>query len=211
LIYVNIMKSVILFLIAIPIYLLAQIEIDLPSEVMIHINDTTMNLTAGWVDSLLAEAEHGKIRYNIVQAYGNGQQVNTSLKLPQILSLTEITRQIVFYYSLLNSEMEREKESLAIYPYFSSIQQRAFISCSYRSAGNYYFRVRNWQTVSIPPPPKPEDKYIFNQILNETFGKIQHFGSIPDEIFSTIALRNRLSVHEVRTIYEKTILWQLSN
>ena len=205
------MKSVIYFLIVIPIFLLAQIEIDLPSEVMIQINDTTMDLTEGWMDSLLAEAEQSKIRYKIVQAYGNGQQVFTSLKLPQILSLNEIARQIVFYYSLLTSDKERKSESLAIYPYFNSIQQPAYISCSYRSRGNYMLTVRNWQTVSIPPSPKPEDKFIFNQILNETFGKIQHFGSIPDEIFSKIALRNRLSAKEVRTIYENTILWQLSN
>lgn len=205
------MKSVIIFIIGIPIYLIAQIEIDLPSEVMIHINDTTMELSVGWIDSLVVEAEQGKIRYKIVHAEGDGHQVFTSLKLPQILSLNEIVRQIIFYYSLLSSDMEREKETLAIYPYFNSIQQRAYINCTYRTGGNYFLKVRNWHTVSIPPTPKPEDKFIFNQILNETFGNIQHFGTIPDEIFSKIALRNQLTAQEVRTIYENTILWQLSN
>jgi hypothetical protein len=205
------MKSIILIILGIPFFLLAQIKIDLPSELMIHVNDTTMEISVGWIDSLVAEAEEGKIRYKIVQAYGDGREVITSLKIPQILSLKEIARQIVFYYSLMNSDYEREKETVAIYPYFKSIQQRAYITCTYRAGGNYYITVRNWKTVSIPPTPKPEDRYIFNQILKETFDDIQHFGSIPDEIFSKIALRNQLSAQEVKTIYEKTILWQLSN
>jgi len=207
------MKKLILLLLCIPFYLQAQLQIDLPSEITIFINDSLFTPSLEWNDTLVIEASSGKIRYRISSPHHdtNTDIIETKIKIPQILSLREVVRQVILYYALLNSEEDRHKERIFIYPYFTSIDQKASISCSYRIAGKYYIYIDHWKTVPIPDKPIPEHKEIFNQIMETSFKGIQLFAEIPpDEVLNEVAKRNNMDPARVIQIYKNVILWQLS-
>jgi len=165
-------------------------------------------MSQGWQDSLIDEANSDKIRYKIVGAWGRDTQVTTFIQLPQILSIDQVYRQVVLYYSLIKGEIEREREFLRIYPYFVSPDSKPSLTCYYQSEGQYYFDVKDWEQVVIPPGPTPEERHIFNQIIQASFHGVQSFTDIAEEIFRKIALQNNLSVEYVEKIYKNTILWQ---
>ena len=114
------------------------------------------------------------------------------------------------YYALLNNEDDRENEKIMVYPYFASIDNKESIICNYQRSGKYYFKVREWQTIPIPAKPSPEEKEIFNQIMETSFQQVNNFGDIDEDIFRQIANRVRLPAEKVKSIYQNIILWQLS-
>jgi hypothetical protein len=201
-------EIVILFLSLSLFPVLAQMEIHLPSEINLTVNHVPLPLSQGWEDSLIDEAMSDKIRYKIVGAWGNDTQVTTLIQLPQILSINQVYRQVVLYYSLIEDKIEREREYLRIYPYFVSPDSEPSLTCYYRSDGQYYIDVEDWEQVAIPPGPTPEERHIFNQIIQASFHGVQSFTDITEEIFNKIALQNNLSVEYVEKIYINTILWQ---
>jgi hypothetical protein len=193
-----------------PLLLQAQLEINLPKDLNIIVDESDLPLSAGWLDSLSDEALSGKIRYKIVGASSIEGKVTTKIHIPQILSLGEVFRQVVLYYSMINNEHERENETLYVYPYFIFIENTPSLMCRYESEANFYFEINNWDRVPIPPQPTLEEKDVFNQVLQASFNNIQKFSSIDEKIFRKIALQNDLSVARVRQIYQNTILWQLA-
>jgi hypothetical protein len=188
----------------------AQIEIDLPASIDINVNDINLPLTENWIDSLITESRSGKLHYSIASAYADNDTVTTRLHIPQILSLRQVYYQVIFYYSLLSNESDRLKEQVFIYPYFFDIKKQPFITCTYHSTGKFYFSVQEWPVVPVPPEPGPEEKWIFNQIIEAMLGGIQKMGGVPEELFKQIAEKNNTPVHRVQSIYENTILWQES-
>ena len=197
-----------LFILLLPFSLLAQLAIDLPSSVEIFINAAHPTLTEGWMDSLVEESRSGKLHYNIAGTFADEHTVRTYLRIPQILSLNRVFCQVIFYYSLISEETDRIREQVFIFPYFSNMQEFPAMSCTYRSQGKFYFTITRWQVVPVPPQPNPEERDIFNQIIEVMLGDIQKMGSVAADIFKQIAEKNKLPVNEVRRIYENTILWQ---
>ncbi len=202
-------EIVLILLLSLPIFpAQAQMEIHIPSAINLTVNRVPHPLSQGWLDSLIDEANSDKIRYKIVGAWGKDSQVTTLIQLPQILSLDQVYRQVVLYYSLISGEIEREREFLRIYPYFVSPDNKPSLSCYYQSEGHYYFEVNDWEQVAIPPGPTPEERYIFNQIMQASFHSVQSFTDISEEIFKKIALQNNLPLEYIEKIYKNTILWQ---
>ena len=204
-----IIEIILFLLLSLPIYpVLAQMEIHIPSEINLTVNRVQLPMSQEWLDSLIDEANSDKIRYKIVGAWGKDTQVTTLIQLPQILSLDQVYRQVILYYSLLDGEIEREREFLRIYPYFVSPDSKPSLTCYYQSEGQYYFDVIDWEQVAIPPGPTPEERHIFNQIMQASFHGVQSFTDISEEIFKKIALQHNLPVEYIEKIYKNTILWQ---
>lgn len=191
--------------------LFAQSSIDLPVEIKIDINDSEKFLSIGWIDSLADEALNWSIRYKIVGAKRSTYYILSHIQIPQILTFEEVLRQIVIYYALLPNEDEREKEILNIFPYFESTEDKPAIRVHYTSLGEYDIELNYWNRVPAPDPPIPEDKDIFNQVLQLAFNGVQSLGDVPDRVFEEIAKKNDLSVERIRNIYQNTILWQVSS
>jgi len=187
----------------------AQSDIDLPGEVQFIVNGSDMLLTSGWIDSLVDDAFAGKICYKIVGASRAESSVTTQVQLPQILTLNEVYRQIVLYYTMLPDEDIREREFLNIFPYFESTEGNPALSCQYISEGKYYVEVQRWNQIPVPAQPVIEDREIFNQILQISFHEVQSFGDVSDNVFERVAIKNKLPIERIREIYQNTILWQL--
>jgi hypothetical protein len=188
--------------------LFAQSPIKLPSEISIEINDSERFLSTSWIDTLADDAINWSICYKIVGAKRSTHYILSNIQIPQILTLDDVLRQIVIYYALLPNEDEREKEILSIFPYFESIEGLPAIRVHYMSHGKYDIELNYWNRVSVPDPPIPEDKYIFNQVLQLAFNGIQSLGDVPDSVFKEVATKNNLSMERIRNIYQNTILWQ---
>ena len=204
------MKFITIVLVCLPIFLKAQLEVNLPPNVTIFINDTLFTPPLEWNENLIRIARSSKIQYKIVAFRRDNKNIFTKLKVPQILNLHAVIQQVIIYYSLLNNEEDRENEEIMIYPYFSSVDTLASIRCSYQQNGNFYFEVSSWITIPIPSRPKPEEKEIFNQILDSSFQHVHRFGDISKEIFDKVAQKNKMSSEDVKKIYQNIILWQLS-
>ena len=204
-------KAFILFIIISSPILKAQDEIKPPHKILLTVNGFELPLTEGWIDSLIDDAFGVKIYYKIVGASRKESLVITEIQIPQILSINEVYRQIVLYYTILPDEDSREREFLNIYPYFESTEEDPALRCQYFSEGKYEMDVDYWHRVPIPDQPVPEDKDIYNQILQISFREVQSLGDISDDIFVKVAIKNGLSLQRVREIYQNTILWQLGD
>lgn len=189
----------------------AQLNIRLPEEIKLIVNGSLFNQTPDWMDSLKNDASAGKIYYNIIGANGKKSAVITHIQIPQILSLNEVFRQIILYYSLLPDEKNREIEQLYIYPYFKSRDSEPAIISRYTPEGTYHIDVNVWDRVPVPPQPIPENRDIFNQILQVSFEDIQFIGDISNSVFEKVAAKNNLSLKRIKEIYQNTILWQLGS
>jgi hypothetical protein len=160
---------------------------------------------------MVDDAFGGKIYYKIIGASRKESTVITQVQMPQILTLDEVLRQIVLYYTTLPNEDSRENERLNIYPYFEATDADPPLKCQYISEGIYNIDVERWTQIPVPDQPIIEEKDIYNQILQVSFHEVQSFGDISDNVFEKVAIKNKLSVAQVREIYRNTILWQLGN
>ena len=190
--------------------LYAQAQIELPKEIRVEVNDIEKNLTAGWIDSLIDDAYSGAIHYKILGAKRFEYYITTHIQIPQILSIDEVLRQIVIYYALLPDEDAREREILNIFQYFESTIGEPAIKANYSSDGEFDINIYRWSKVPIPDPPIPEDKDLFNQIIQSSFKDVQSLGEVPDQVFEKVAVKNNLSIERIKIIYQNTILWQVS-
>lgn len=194
----------------IPLLLMAQISIDLPSEITVSINGEKLQLTSGWRDSLLAEADKGYLKYEIISAYRFNSQIETRINIPQFFSLPQVYRQIIFYYAMLSDEKARVSERIQVYPFFAPISETALISCLYNSPGKYELTVDHWPTSAIPGPPSPEEKYLYNQLIESVMNEIPESGDIPEDIFEKVARENGIPPGRLREIYQNVKLWYMA-
>jgi hypothetical protein len=88
----------------------AQLVIELSQEVHLSVNDMDIDFSDLWLDSLIHDAQSGKIVYKIVYANCSNSKIITKIQLPQTLPLDKVYRQIVLYYSLLRNEEDRESQ-----------------------------------------------------------------------------------------------------
>jgi hypothetical protein len=189
----------------------AQPEIKLPAYINLVINESEFSLSTGWIDSLVDDALSGKIHYKIIGAKRSERYILTNVQIPQILTLREVLRQIVIYYSLIPDEKAREKEILKIYPYFNPPEGKSALVVKYITAGKFNIELNRWETIPLPEPPIPEDKDIFNQILQEAFDGPQSIGDVKDVVLEKVAARNNRTIGQVRSIYQNIVLWQIGS
>jgi hypothetical protein len=198
-----------IFIFAQPLY--SQLQIELPIEIKLKINDSEVPVSSDWRDSLHADASAGKIYYKIVGATRSENYVLTQVQIPQILNVSEVLRQIVIYYALLPSENIRVKEILNIFPYFKPTKDNPAFKIRYISEGEFHIEFDKWETIPLPDQPLPEEKDIYNQIIQSSFSDLQSLGDVPDRVLEKIAIKYNLSVERIKTIYQNTILWQIGS
>ena len=197
-----------IFILLGPAHLPAQLIIKLPAVLEISVNDQKLPLTPGRLDSLHQQAASGKIHYKIAAIEASQQRAQVRLAVPQIFTLAQVCNQIVLYYALIPAEEDRLRDQLYIYPYFADTDQQPYITCTYKPGGKFFFSVNRWPVLPIPPAPDPQQKDIYNQIINAMLEDYRIMESINPEIIHQIASKNKLADAEVQKIYENTVLWQ---
>ena len=188
----------------------AQPIVQLPREVHIVVNEVSFMPSDSWVDSLIDQAHNLDIKYEIVNTIHSGIHVTTKIRMPQVLTFPAVMHQIVIYYALLSDKPARVREKLLIYPYFYPLQNKPVVICSYSEAGIYEITDLNWKTIPVPPAPGPEEKYIYNQIIEKTLENLDIINDIPDVVLEQVAAENKRSVSEIKTIYQNIQLWQMA-
>lgn len=203
------MQKTIYLLFYFTFFISAQITISVEEDFNVFLNDSSIELSPSWLDSLKHEARHGKIHYQIAGYKTSKRSISTKLRLPQILTLNQVLRQTILYYSLLETEKEKEKEILFIYPFFSNDSEQEFIRCKYLKS-TYYFYVNRWEVLPKPSQPTPEEKFIYNQILKNAMQNTMIFGELSEDIFKEVSILQNKPTSEIHRIYEKVVLWNAS-
>jgi len=188
----------------------SQPEVSLPREINILIDDYVFDPSEAWTDSLISEAQAGYLRYEIISTYRGSNQIQTKIRVPQFFTFKQVIRQIVFYYGLLDSEDARKCEKLLIYPFFYNIEDTPAAQCTCVKEGWYEFEVNYWNTVDVPNAPGPENKFLYNQLIDSSMTNFGDRDGISENILKKIAAENNISVDDLQKIYEEVKLWQLA-
>ena len=191
-----------------PMMGLTQPVFEFPQQITIYVNDTLYTPSDVWFDSLSQEAQKSKICYVIIGTSSTKSSVLTHIQLPQIISLKQVLRQVVLYYSMIAREKDRIKEKVNIYTYFQSNRSAPMLTVTYSKPGVFKIQLRKWDRIPVPSAPTPEEKAVFNQVLQTAFQEVQTFSSISESVFKKVALRNSISVKVVKNIYQNVTLWQ---
>jgi len=200
------MKNLVLFIILIYFPLSAQINIILPDSFQVIVNDEVAQLSQTWYDSLKSEVSQNKIHYQIGGYHSKNRTAVAKLRIPQTLSFKQVIRQVIYYYSMLDDDIDREKEKVLIYPFFTDIDEPEFANCIF-SDNIYYFYINKWKTESLPSNPTPEEKYIYNLILKYAFQNTLIFEEVPENALKEVSLHQNKSTDEIYHIYKKVALW----
>jgi len=198
------------FVTILPIILNAQIEIPLPTQIDIRINESPFTPTDAWTDSLIDEAKNGYLRYEIITSLRIDGKIDTKIRIPQTFTLERLLRQIIYYYALLSDEKSRAKEKILIYPFFYNINHKAKISCVYHTWGIYKIHINQWDPVEIPETPIPEHKFLYNQLVEAAINEAEKRDGITEEVYRTIAKENNISIEALTEIYQSVKLWQMA-
>jgi hypothetical protein len=190
--------------------ILAQPEIILPAEVNIIINDSVFDPSESWTDSLITEAQAGYLRYEIASTYRQSSKIQTKIRIPQFFTFSQVIRQIVFYYALLSDDDSRKIEELWIYPFFSALDEKPSVICNCLKNGWYQITLNGWNTISVSNIPSPEEKYLYNQLVDSAMTEFGDRDGISDAIFEVVAEENNISIEKLKKIYESVKLWMLA-
>lgn len=203
------MKINLFFCLFLPAILFGQIEIKLPENVQVQVDDLSLHFNEDWFDSLHYEADQNIFLYRIATCLKRNYKITTKIQLPQTLKINQVIRQVILYYSLLDTEKEKIKENLWIYPLFQDLNNSASIKCSY--ADNIYnFKIINWETIPVPAEPTPEEKHLYNQILKTKMEQHLNFKSSSKVLFQEFAQISSIPVKKVERVYQKVYLWKNS-
>jgi hypothetical protein len=202
--YIHLNTFIIAGIVGLCTYIHAQ-----PQKISVFVNGDPFPVNTTWVDSAQRQFESMTIRYNITGAHSYGSEVTTMIRLPQVLTAPEVIEQVLLYYFMLDEETAKNSEQLFIYPYFTDQNQRPPIRASYQS-GTLNVNIKEWKTVQRPKLPTPEEREIYNQIVENFFTEVQEYNSMSSDQFNKIAKKNNISVERVQKIYEDVILWNLT-
>jgi len=190
--------------------ILSQPEIILPAEVNIIINDSVFDPSESSTDSLISEAQSGYLRYEIASTYRQSLKIQTKVRIPQIFTISQVIRQIVFYYGLLSDENARKTEELWIYPFFSDLDKEPAAICTCLKNGWFELKLNEWTTINVSKIPSPEEKYLYNQLVDSAMTEFGDRDGISDGIFKIVAKENDISIEKLQKIYEAVKLWMLA-
>jgi len=190
--------------------ILSQPEIILPAEVNIIINDSVFDPSESWTDSLISEAQSGYLRYEIASTFRHSLKIQTKVRIPQFFTFSQVIRQIVFYYGLLSDENARKAEELWIYPFFSDLDEEPAAICTCLKNGWFELKLNDWTTINVSKIPSPEEKYLYNQLVDSAMTEFGDRDGISDGIFKVVAKENDISIEKLQKIYEAVKLWMLA-
>jgi len=187
----------------------AQPVLNFPNGIRITVNDSLYHVNQSFLDSLRLCYDQSRFLYHIAGVHFDSQYTFTSMRLPQTLGQRELMKQIILYYNFLGDETKRRFERILIFPFFVPLKEPAPVSCRYRD-GLFRITILHWQQVPIPPMPSPEDREIYNQIINHTLEVSNTLDEIDKRILMDTAEENNLTLDEVLKIYQDVLLWQRS-
>ena len=179
------------------------------THISVFVNGDAFPISAAWVDSAQSHSELMTIRYKITGAHSYGSEITTMIRLPQVLTVQQVIEQVLLYYFMLEEETAKNNEQLYIYPYFTEQDQQPPIRVKYQS-GTLKVDLKEWKTVQRPKLPSPEEREIYNQIVENFFHEVQEYNTMSTDRFQKIAQKNNIPVERVRKIYEDVILWNLT-
>jgi hypothetical protein len=188
----------------------AQTILNFEHPIKISINDSTFNPKTGFIDSLKMYYSQNSFYYHIAGAHRDENNVYTILRIPQTLTFRELLIQIILYYNFLPDNQSRKSERVNIYPFFSEIENPAPIRCRYTENGVFIIKVLYWHVLPIPLPPSPEEKDLYNKLINHANKKSYSMDEIDKSIFVEVSSKNQVSLEKLRSIYERVLLWQRS-
>ncbi|MGD9900788.1 MAG: hypothetical protein AB7T22_16805, partial [Calditrichaceae bacterium] len=139
----------------------------------------------------------------------NGRNV-TIIRIPQTYELKQVLIQLIIYYGLYPTETENAKEEVRVYPYFNSIYDKPFLISHYKKNGRLTIQLLSWETTPVPPEPLPEEKQIFNDLLNYNISSISSLDDIDENVIEIFARSRSMPTTYVKRIYQNILLWQLS-
>lgn len=203
-------KAVLLNLFLIFTTLISQPAWDLPENIQVLVNDSTLQVDAERRQRILEKAAQGKLNYSIAGIHFDGDRIYTKLLIPQTFSKWQVIEQVILYYAFLSNERDRKREQVFVYPLFVDTETQPHMEIRYTGNGKFAVKVKQWQTVVMPERPTIFEAEIYNQILDRAFTREQAMETIPDEIFSTVARNHKTEIEVIRDIYQKVHLWQKS-
>ncbi len=186
-------------------------QLELPAEITIFVNNEELDADTAFMDSLISEAQNFTIFYNIVAAHDYYRQTTVKIRLAQTLLKSEVIRQCILCFSLLDDEKEREQTELFVYPFFVSVKDTPAVVCKYKTPGIFIFQFNEWHTLPVTVTPSPEEIEIFNDILKQSLTSIQSLDSLPHEIFAEIAHKRHLKKDYIQKVYRKVMLWKFGH
>jgi hypothetical protein len=200
------MNNILIFFSFLTSLVFAEIQSSIQNEIKVVVNDSILEFSQAWYDSLIIESSQNNLCYQISGYQTSKVSTTAKLKVPQTLKLSQIIRQVIIYYNMLQNENERRKEKLLLYPFFSDLSKPEFIKCYY-SDNTYYFVVQKWEKIPSPSQPTPEERYIYNEILKNALQNTLEFGELSEDVFEEVSINQEKSIDEIHKIYEKVVLW----
>ena len=204
------LKAILLILFFTYTTLISQPAYDLPENIQVQVNDSTLQVDATLRQQIKDKAAQGKLNYSIAGVHFDGDRISTRLLIPQTFSMMQVIEQVLLYYSFLTDERNRKREQVLIYPLFVDMEARPDIETQYKGGGKFTFKIKQWHTVAMPARPTIFEAEIYNQILDRSFNTEQAIETIPDEIFAAVARNHKTEIEVIRDIYQKVHLWQKS-
>lgn len=153
--------------------------------------------------------DFSKIKYEISGVLQKSGKTVTVLRMPQTLSVEQVVQQVNWYYHNLDPD-ERTKETIMIYPLFVPLSAEPAARAKYFQ-DSARVELLNWARVSRPPAPLPEEKALFNRLMEFYFRESGGFGEIEDSVFSRFARENKIETAYLKKLYQDIILWQKSD
>jgi hypothetical protein len=201
---------ILLFFLLISTLTYAQPEIILPSDINILINDSIFEPSESWTDSLINEAGSGYVRYEIASTYRNSNQVRTRIRVPQFFPFSQVIRQVIIYHGLINDEESSQSEELLIYPFFSDLDKKPAATCTFIKNGWYQFKLDTWSTIPLPEIPTPEEKYLYNQLMDSVMTEFGDRDGISEDAFEAVAKSNNISTQTLKNVYKTVKMWLMA-
>jgi len=93
---------------------------------------------------------------------------------------------------------------------FYDLNEEPSVICNCIKNGWYQIRLNSWDTINISTIPGPEEKYLYNQLVDSAMTEFGDHDGISDEIFESVAAKNNISVNKLKKTYQTVKLWILS-
>lgn len=199
-----------IFLLSVHVPVHSRPVLNFPNGIRISVNDSIYIVHETFRDSLTELYESNRFLYHIAAVHNTGAWVSTILRLPQTLGKTDVIKQVILYYNFLPDENTRRAEHLKVFPFFMSLKEPAPVVCYYKGNGLFDIKLTSWKKVPIPPPPSPEDREIYNQIMNRMLDGSGTLDEVHDTTLKEVAIRNDMPLYKIRKIYRDVLLWQRS-
>ncbi len=184
--------------------------LTLSDHMQIIVNDSSRNIKPNLIDSIKNHFTMSDIRFSIVRSESKNGKNITTIRIPQTHELNQVLIQLIIYYGLCPTEAEKAKEEVRVYPYFYSIHDKPFIISHYKKNGRLTVRLYSWETTPVPPEPLPEEKQIFNDLMNYHISSISSLDDIDEKMIELFARSKSMPTTYVKSIYQNILLWQLS-